>query len=101
MPMIRSNGANLYYEDTGTGHEAIVFMHGLAWGTRLFKAQIEALRDEYRCIAFESRGHGRSDITRAGYELDNLAVDAVVVIESLHAGPCHLVGHSLGDSVAV
>jgi 3-oxoadipate enol-lactonase len=101
MPTIHVNGTNLYYEETGGGDEAVVFTHGLAWTTRLFRAQVEALGDRYRCIAYDTRGHGRSEVTRTGYELDNLAVDLASLIEELNAGPCHLVGHSLGGSYAV
>ena len=101
MPIVRVNGTQLYYEEVGVGEESVVFMHGLAWGTRLFRAQAEALRDHYRCIVFESRGHGLSEIARRGYELENLAVDAAELIGKLQAGPCHLVAHSLGASVAL
>ncbi len=101
MPIARVNGTQLYYEEVGVGGETVVFMHGLAWGTRLFRAQAEALRDHYRCILFESRGHGLSEIARHGYELDNLAVDAAQLIDALQTGPCHLVAHSLGASVAL
>ncbi len=100
MPTIRTNGVELYFEDTGTGKEAIVFIPGFAWGVRLFQHQIAALRNRYRCIAFEPRGQGRSEITRGGYELDNLAADAIGLIEALGAAPCHLVGHSIGGSIA-
>ena len=70
MPTIRVNGAELYYEESGCGEECIVFTHGLAWGTRLFRDQISALNDDYRCIAYDSRGRGRSEITRAGHRRD-------------------------------
>jgi pimeloyl-ACP methyl ester carboxylesterase len=101
MPTTRVNGAELYYEDTGTGEQAILFAPGLAWGTRLFRAQVAALAGRYRCVVCEPRGQGRSEVTRGGYELDNLAVDLAGLIERLGLAPCHLVGHSLGGSTAV
>jgi len=101
MPSARVNGAGLYYEDTGSGSEAILFSPGLAWGTRLFLPQVAALGGRYRCVNFEPRGQGRSEVTKDGYELDNLAVDLAGLIEYLNLAPCHLVGHSLGGSTAV
>jgi pimeloyl-ACP methyl ester carboxylesterase len=95
------NGAALYYEDAGSGDETVLFVPGLAWGARLFAAQIAALSARYRCVAFDPRGQGRSEVTRGGYELDNLAVDIAALIEHLGPVPCHLVGHSLGASAAV
>jgi 3-oxoadipate enol-lactonase len=100
MPTIRTNGVELYYEETGVGSESIVFVPGFAWGTRLFREQIAAFKDRYRCIAYEPRGQGRSENTPGGYELDNLAADAIGLIETLGAAPCHLVGHSIGGSIA-
>jgi pimeloyl-ACP methyl ester carboxylesterase len=97
----RVNGAGLYYEDSGSGEETVLFAPGLAWGTHLFVAQVAALGARYRWITFEPRGQGRSEVTRRGYELDNLAVDLAGLIEHLRCAPCHLVGHSLGASVAV
>lgn len=100
MPTIRTNGVDLHYEVTGVGDETIVFIPGFGWGTRLFRDQIAAFQDRFRCIAYEPRGQGRSEITRNGYELDNLAADAIGLIEALKAAPCHVVGHSIGGSIA-
>jgi pimeloyl-ACP methyl ester carboxylesterase len=101
MPTVRVNGAQLYYEDTGAGGPAALFVPGLAWGTRLFRAQVAALSNRYRCVVCEPRGQGRSEITKRGYELDNLADDLIGLITLLNLVPVHLVGHSLGGSVAV
>ncbi len=50
MPNIRVNAAELYYEDTGSGDEAILFAPGLAWGSLIFRQQVAALRERYRCV---------------------------------------------------
>jgi pimeloyl-ACP methyl ester carboxylesterase len=101
MSRIRVNGAELFYEDTGAGGGAVLFIPGLAWGTFLFRAQVAALEGRYRCVVVEPRGQGRSEVTEGGYELDNLALDASALIDHLGLAPCHLVGHSLGGSVAL
>jgi pimeloyl-ACP methyl ester carboxylesterase len=98
---MRVNGADLFYEDTGGGGATALFLPGLAWGTLVFRAQVAALEGQYRCVAVEPRGQGRSEVTKDGYELDNLALDASALIDHLGLAPCHLVGHSLGGSVAV
>ena len=67
----------------------------------MFAPQIEALSDRYRCIAFDFRGQGRSQVTDAGYDMDTLAVDAAALIERLGAAPCHLVGLPVGGFVAI
>ena len=44
MPIIRMNGAALYYEEHGTGPETIVFAHGLLWSCRMFDAKARAVQ---------------------------------------------------------
>jgi len=51
----------LYYEDTGGDKPAIVFSHGLLMDHSMFAPQIEHLRQTYRCIAWDERGHGGTE----------------------------------------
>jgi pimeloyl-ACP methyl ester carboxylesterase len=101
MPKIRLNGANLHYEDTGTGRDAIVFAHGLLWSGRMFHAQIAALKGRYRCVTFDFRGQGESDVPASGYDMDTLADDATELIRSLRIAPCHFLGLSMGGFVGM
>lgn len=99
MPAVEANGTSLYYEEHGAGDETIVFSHGLLMSSEMYRAQIDALKGEYRCIAFDHRGQGRSEITENGYDMDNVARDASGLIRALDAAPCHLVGLSMGGFV--
>lgn len=96
MPRLRVNGADLFYEDTASPGESIVFAHGLLWSSRMYDNQVAALRDRYRCIAFDFRGQGQSEVTPSGYDMETLAQDAAALIEALRAAPCHFVGLSMG-----
>jgi len=80
MPIISVNGAALYYEEHGTGPEIIVFAHGLLWSCRMYDAQVALLKERYRCVAFDFRGQGQSEVTRSGYDMETLYVDAVALI---------------------
>lgn len=101
MPTMEINGANLYYEEHGSGAETVVFAHGLLFDRRIFAHQVAALRDRYRVIAFDFRGHGGSEVTRDGYDMDALAADAAGLIEALDAAPCHFAGLSMGGFVGL
>src|SRR5262249_12035516 len=92
MPKLRVNGAELYYEDTGPGANPVVFAHGLLWSGRMFDAQVAALRGRHRCVTFDFRGQGQSDVTATGYDMETLTEDAAALIETLGIGPCHFVG---------
>jgi 3-oxoadipate enol-lactonase len=102
MPMIRVNGTALYYEDTGGSGAPIVFSHGLLWNTTLFAPQIAALKDRYRCIAYDHRGQGRSaDDAAHAIHMDTVTDDAAALIEALGVAPVHFCGLSLGGIVGM
>lgn len=91
----------LHVEDTGGGGPPLLFAHGLLWDTRLFAPQVAALRDRFRCIAWDHRGQGRSEVTPDGYDMDTLAEDAAALIERLGVAPVHFVGLSMGGFVGL
>ncbi len=101
MPHVSVNGASLYYESHGAGPETIVFAHGLLWSGEMFAAQVAALASRYRCVTFDFRGQGRSEVTADGYDMDTLARDAAALIEALRLGPVHFAGLSMGGFVAL
>ena len=107
MPTIQVNGAELHYEesgrddDTGAGVDTVVFAHGLLWSGRMFDDQIAALKGKYRCITFDFRGQGQSQVARDGYDMDTLTEDAAAVIKALAAAPCHFVGLSMGGFIGM
>lgn len=101
MPAMRLNGANVSYEVTGDGLETIVFAHGLLWDGYMFHKQVAALRDRYRCVTFDFRGQGKSEVTRDGYDMDTLTLDAAQLIERLGFAPVHFAGLSMGGFIAM
>lgn len=98
---IRVNGAELYYEEQGAGAETIYFSHGLLWSCRMFDEQIAVLKERYRCIAFDHRGQGQSEVTRSGYDMETLYEDAAALIEAVGGEPCHFLGLSMGGFVGL
>jgi pimeloyl-ACP methyl ester carboxylesterase len=101
MPYLQVNGAKLYYEVSGDGPETVVFSHGLLMSGGMFADQAAALASRYRCIRYDHRGQGRSEVTDSGYDMDALADDAAKLIEALDAAPCHFVGLSMGGFVGM
>lgn len=101
MPHIDINGASIHYQSHGSGPESVVFSHGLLMSGEMYRAQIDALSTRYRCIAYDHRGQGRSEVTETGYDMDALAFDAAELIRRLDAAPCHFVGLSMGGFVGL
>lgn len=101
MPEVMVNGARIHYEERGQGPEAILFSHGLLWSGRMFRAQMAALSDRYRCVSFDFRGQGESGVTAGGYDMDTLTEDAAELIAALGLAPCHFAGLSMGGFIGM
>ncbi len=78
----------------------IVLAHGITCALRVWAYQIADLAGEYRVIAYDHRGHGRSSIPPrpSDYSLDHLAADLDAVLEATLEPDEHAViaGHSMG-----
>jgi non-heme chloroperoxidase len=93
------DGMNMYYKDWGTG-QPVVFCHGWPLTSDAFEDQMFFLASNgYRCIAMDRRGHGRSDQTWHGNDMDTYAADMSELIEKLDLRDAILVGHSTGGGV--
>ena len=101
MATILVNGVNLFYKESGSGPETIVFSHGFLMDHSMFEPQRAIFEKQYRVIAYDHRGQGQSQDPGQGYDMDTLADDAAVLIKLLHAAPCHFAGLSMGGFVGM
>lgn len=99
MPKIQSNHTNLYYKVHGEGYP-LVFIHGLGSSTRDWESQVHEFSKAYQVITFDLRGHGQSDKPEGPYSLPMFAADLAGLLQALGVGSAHVVGISLGGSVA-
>src|SRR5690348_9783748 len=89
------DGTNLFFRDWGTGR-ALVFLAPWAMNSAWWEYEIADLSARgVRCVAYDRRGHGRSDEPNHGYEFDTLADDLHTVLEQLDLRQVTLVGHSM------
>jgi non-heme chloroperoxidase len=92
-----SDHTTLYYQDWGKG-EPVVFLSAWALSSRMWQYQMIAMVDRgLRCIAYDRRGHGRSDQPGKGYDYDTLADDLAGLVDMLDLRGLTLVGHSMAD----
>ncbi|HWQ37186.1 MAG TPA: alpha/beta hydrolase [Burkholderiales bacterium] len=96
------NGVKLTYVDQGRG-APVVFVHGSLSDLRAWEAQRLAVAQRYRYIAFTQRyfGTGRWPGSGRDFSQEAHAADLAAFIQSLNAGPVHLVGWSYGGLTAL
>lgn len=93
------DGTVIYYETWGRG-EPLLLISGLATDLRIWACQRLVFGRRFRCIALDNRGSGRSDKPPGPYTLEQMAADAVAVLDAEGVDRAHVVGHSMGSYVA-
>lgn len=94
----RTNGIDTYYTVSGGG-PWLVLSHSLACDHAMWAPQIEALSANYKVLAYDTRGHGKSSAPQGPYTLDLLADDLKALLDGLGTGQCHFAGLSMGGMI--
>jgi 3-oxoadipate enol-lactonase len=95
-----ANGIEVYYEIHGReGAPWLVLSHSLACSVRMWDPQIEALKADYRVLAYDTRGHGATEATPGAYTLDLLADDLLALLKALNVEKPHFCGLSMGGMI--
>lgn len=99
MPTIEANGCNFYYELQGHGPD-LIFIHGEIHGTEYWEYQIPEFAGEYRCFAYNRRGHARTELTRYGFSLVNQTRDLAALIDRLGLRQPVIIAVAFGTTIA-
>jgi pimeloyl-ACP methyl ester carboxylesterase len=99
MPYARSQGLRLHYQVEGDG-PPLICQHGFgdcpeSWYELGY---VDALKDDYRLILIDARGHGASDKPHEpeAYSFQNVTADVVAVLDDLAIATAHYFGFSMG-----
>ncbi|MBR0974404.1 alpha/beta hydrolase [Bradyrhizobium japonicum] len=99
--MTARDGTKLFVQDWGSG-QPVLLLSAWTFDASIWGSQIDALNAKgFRCIAPDRRGHGRSEMPSAGYDLDTLTGDVAALIEARDLRDVTLVGFSMGTAEAV
>ncbi len=95
-------GAALHYIEGGEG-ETVVFLHGFPSFWFSFLRQVDDLKGDYRVVAVDGLGAGKSDAPSdvESYKLEAMAAHLEALIDHFGAEKVHLVGHDWGSAFAI
>jgi len=95
-------GHRTWFADSGGAGEPVLLLHGGLSDSELLLEPLEpALGEQFRVLAFDRRGHGRTADTDAPFHYDDMATETIAAMDKLIGGPAHLVGWSDGGNVAL
>lgn len=97
---IASNGSTFHCRIDGDSGPWVMLSHGLATDLTMWDELAGALKDRYRVLRYDARGHGGSAATAGDYSLDMLVADAVGILDSLDITQTGFIGLSMGGMVA-
>jgi 3-oxoadipate enol-lactonase len=99
---ITVNNLMVSYNDEGPDQApVIIFIHGFPFNKSMWDRQMNTLRDNYRVIAYDIRGHGNSDEGTEDFSIELFARDLTALMDTLKINTALLCGLSLGGYIAL
>ncbi|HWG42979.1 MAG TPA: alpha/beta hydrolase [Gemmataceae bacterium] len=99
MPLCHLKHADLFYDEKGSG-EPLLFLNGLSGDHLYWRGQLRAFGKHYRCLAVDNRDVGQSNYATESYSIRDLADDVREMLDQLGLPPAHVVGLSMGGTIA-
>ena len=99
---ITVNNLTVSYIDEGqTSSPKIIFIHGFPFNKSMWGKQIEILKENYRVIAYDIRGHGNTDAGSDIFSIELFVNDLLGLMDTLNIDKSILCGLSMGGYIAL
>jgi 3-oxoadipate enol-lactonase len=99
---IKANGIDINYRIDGSeGAPWLLFSNSLATSLSMWDEQAAALKDSFRVLRYDQRGHGGSDGPAGRYSFDMLLADALALMDALVIKKANFAGLSMGGATAL
>lgn len=86
--------------DGPPGAPALLLLHSLGTNLHVWDAQVAGLAHGFRVVRFDLRGHGLTELGAQPYTIEDLADDALAVLDALGIAVAHVGGVSIGGMIA-
>ena len=99
---IKANGIDINYRIDGPdGAPWVVFSNSLATSIAMWDEQAAALKNSYRVLRYDQRGHGATEAPAGRYAFATLLADALGLLDALGIAKAHFAGLSMGGATAL
>ena len=96
------NKSSLFYHEEGAHNsQPVIFIHGFTFSHEMWKNQLKLVGKDYHAIAYDVRGHGKTDAGDGQYTIESHVDDLLDLINHLKIENPVLVGLSMGGYIAL
>jgi len=99
VAFVQNQGASIYWDEQGAGEPLLLIM-GLGYPSVMWHRTRPVLARQYRTIALDNRGSGKSDVPPGPYAMTLMASDAAAVLDAAGVETAHVFGLSMGGMIA-
>ena len=97
---VNANGIQINFELDGPADAPVlVFSNSLATSLAMWDPQVERLRDRYRILRYDNRGHGATPVTDGPYTIGLMASDLLALMDALEIDKILFCGLSKGGMI--
>jgi len=94
---IKANGITFNYDVTGIdGAPWLIFSNSLATNLHMWDQQAVDLKNSFRILRYDQRGHGQTEAPAGRYTFELLVADVIALMDALGVARAHWCGVSMG-----
>ena len=101
LTIITNNQTVSYLDEGSIKTPTIIFIHGFPLNKSMWNKQVEELKENYRVIAYDIRGHGNSDAGDDDFSIEIFVNDLLSFMDALKIDKTILCGFSMGGYIAL
>jgi len=102
MPVLKSGEARIHYALEGQGGSPVLlFSNSLGANYSMWDPQVHEFRKKFRCLRYDTRGHGQSSVTPGPYSIEQLGKDVIALLDALDLDRGHFCGLSMGGMIGM
>jgi len=99
-PALTDGEPRLWWDRSGAGEPPLLLIQGLGYTADMWQRILPGLSASRRVVRFDNRGVGRSDLPDGDWSMEDMADDAVRVLDAAGVESAHVLGVSMGGVIA-